>query len=57
MRELAFSKGESAEGLCRRCGLRGRHVSWSDCIRSLRDSLAELEIKADKKRKLHRPRR
>lgn len=36
---------DSAEGLCPRCGLRARHVSWSECIDALRDMIAKLEIR------------
>lgn len=45
-----FCGRDSAEGLCLRCGLHGRHVSWSDCIRQLREQTANLEIEAVKLR-------
>ena len=45
-----FHKRDDASGLCPRCGLRGAHVSWSDCIRQLREELANLEIEIVKLR-------
>jgi hypothetical protein len=39
-----FDKRDDAAGLCRRCGLKGQHMNWEDCIRALRDLVAEREI-------------
>ncbi|HET6206947.1 MAG TPA: hypothetical protein VFD98_09065 [Terracidiphilus sp.] len=39
-----FHAGDSAEGLCQRCGMKGRHSSWDECITQLRDTIAVLEI-------------
>jgi hypothetical protein len=36
---------DSAEGLCLRCGLKGSHLTCSECIDALRDTIAELEIR------------
>jgi hypothetical protein len=36
---------ESAEGLCLRCGMKRSHLTWSECIDALRDTIAELEIR------------
>ena len=47
---LRPSSSDSAEGLCLRCGLRGRHVSWGDCIGALRDRIVTLEIEVVKLR-------
>ena len=35
---------DSAEHLCSRCGMRGRHSSWNQCIETLRDRLADAEL-------------
>lgn len=39
-----FLPSATIEGQCCRCGLRGAHFSWADCIRELRDQIANLEI-------------
>jgi hypothetical protein len=41
---------ESADGLCLRCGMKGSHLTWSEFIDALRDTIAELEIRIVRQR-------
>lgn len=35
---------DSAERLCWRCGFKGPHRTWAECITALRDQIADLEL-------------
>jgi hypothetical protein len=35
---------DSAGHLCRRCGFKGPHRTWAECITALRDQIADLEL-------------
>jgi len=48
---------DDASHLCTRCGLEGGHVSWADCIRQLRDQIANLEIEIVKLQPAKRPKK